>query len=541
MPSIVLASKSMRFVLSIFLACAGCGNDPAPQQMVPPSTIVAAAGPPVCADASGAEVEVSGTLTDGLGGIDIAIDGSIVDSFSVAAPGPFDATVRVPNGRHDVTVCFGSVCSDVLQVVVACACTGVSCDDGNACTNDLCDPMTGCSHVDLARCATPGCGLGACAGPDSDGDGFSDAWETQGYVDLNCNGVNDASDLPLPAADPHKPNVYVEYDYMEKPGAGNACSDDSACTVAGEQCIGGVCTHSHRPLAIALDAVVASFAAHGVILTIDPAPERLPESAVISFGTTPGTRTLDAACVGTDAVNFYDLKDAHFDARRARVYHYVVFGHLSSCPSGLCAACPADAKSGFKPQFGATGMAELPGDDAIVSLGRAYFDLSVPQPRTRERDGGTFMHELGHNLGLRHGGDADGPPLKPNYLSVMNGQFQLVGIRYADTAGSTTPNPALTRIDYSDATLPTLDESSLMESAGLGAGNNAVVYFLDGMSNDAFAPGTGAADWSGNGSIDGSPVSADINGDGAISTLTGWNDWAHLTVAFQCVDPAQMN
>ena len=37
------------------------------------------------------------------------------------------------------------------------------------------------------------------------------------------------------------------------------------------------------------------------------------------------------------------------------------------------------------------------------------------------------MHELGHNLGLRHGGD-DLPNFKPNYLSVMNYSFQLTGL-----------------------------------------------------------------------------------------------------------------
>ena len=37
------------------------------------------------------------------------------------------------------------------------------------------------------------------------------------------------------------------------------------------------------------------------------------------------------------------------------------------------------------------------------------------------------MHELGHNLGLRHGGD-DNVHRKPNYLSVMNYSFQTTGM-----------------------------------------------------------------------------------------------------------------
>mgnify|MGYP001769098295 CR=1 FL=1 len=39
------------------------------------------------------------------------------------------------------------------------------------------------------------------------------------------------------------------------------------------------------------------------------------------------------------------------------------------------------------------------------------------------QQGGTLMHELGHTLGLRHGGNVETND-KPNYLSVMNYSFQ---------------------------------------------------------------------------------------------------------------------
>ena len=43
-----------------------------------------------------------------------------------------------------------------------------------------------------------------------------------------------------------------------------------------------------------------------------------------------------------------------------------------------------------------------------------------------------FMHELGHNFGLRHGGWpgclGSEDNLKPNYLSVMNYDFYAIGI-----------------------------------------------------------------------------------------------------------------
>jgi hypothetical protein len=40
---------------------------------------------------------------------------------------------------------------------------------------------------------------------------------------------------------------------------------------------------------------------------------------------------------------------------------------------------------------------------------------------------GIFMHELGHALGLHHGGNDDSN-WKPNYLSIMNYFFQMGGV-----------------------------------------------------------------------------------------------------------------
>ena len=45
------------------------------------------------------------------------------------------------------------------------------------------------------------------------------------------------------------------------------------------------------------------------------------------------------------------------------------------------------------------------------------------------------MHELGHTLGLGHGGNAV-PNCKPNYLSLMNYVFQLGGL--IDAEGNAT-------------------------------------------------------------------------------------------------------
>ena len=64
------------------------------------------------------------------------------------------------------------------------------------------------------------------------------------------------------------------------------------------------------------------------------------------------------------------------------------------------------------------------------------------------------MHELGHNLGLHHGG-GDTTNGKPNYPSVMN-----YGLQF----NNFVPHR---RLDYSRVLMPDLDESALTETTGL--------------------------------------------------------------------------
>lgn len=71
-------------------------------------------------------------------------------------------------------------------------------------------------------------------------------------------------------------------------------------------------------------------------------------------------------------------------------------------------------------------------------------------------EAGTLMHEFGHSLGLRHGGDEDNN-CKPNYVSVMNYSRQFVNLVCSRA------------LDYSSEALKTLTETgSLNEPAGIG-------------------------------------------------------------------------
>ena len=64
--------------------------------------------------------------------------------------------------------------------------------------------------------------------------------------------------------------------------------------------------------------------------------------------------------------------------------------------------------------IGDSGYAEFPGNDVMITLGS--WDGSVGSPDTQA---GTLLHEIGHNLGIDHGGE-DEVNCKPNYISVMS-------------------------------------------------------------------------------------------------------------------------
>lgn len=177
------------------------------------------------------------------------------------------------------------------------------------------------------------------------------------------------------------------------------------------------------------------------------------------------------------------------------------------------------------------------GDDFVVSLGSFS-----GQTGTTAQQAGTFMHELGHNLGLCHGG-GDDINCKPNYLSVMSYTYQLRGI------------PPASSLDYARAALPDageLVETDLDETSGLQDGAlqtwygppaniNGIDENGDGDFTDDWnlGQGTGTVDWNANGAIEGS-VAADINdleisscGTTPGETLRSLDDWSSLVYNFR--------
>src|SRR5262249_35453559 len=134
-------------------------------------------------------------------------------------------------------------------------------------------------------------------------------------------------------------------------------------------------------------------------------------------------------------------------------YHYMVFAHDSTTPHNglLVPNCPRDALCNAPPTPGATGSADLPGDDLIISFGN-YVDSNAQIGI--ELWASTMMHELGHNFGLMHGSVADptNPQQeclikKPNYISVMNYTYQVGSIVPVTAPGGITPISCTTDAD----------------------------------------------------------------------------------------------
>jgi hypothetical protein len=315
-------------------------------------------------------------------------------------------------------------------------------------------------------------------------------------------------------------------------------------------------THSHKPPDAAWDQMKAMFANHGIALHVMAPTSGIPEHVVTTLDTNP-----QAACAGSDYVTSQQLRAQYFGNLRP-AYHYMIFAHDSTTPNdaSLAAHCLNDALCDAKPTAGASGIAEVFGDDSIISFG-SWVDNAEAVPI--ELWSSAMMHELGHNLGLGHGSLADPGNLqqeyclnyKPNFISVMNYAYELNTLLPAIAPGSTTliscvtdadcSAPAITsgrcatantcfctddgldegknvcyRPDYAEDNLLNLNETMLDENVGVGGPSSLedIVWYY--VSTATFK-GTLM------GPSNGSPI--DWNYDQRISDLTG-------CIGLQCPD-----
>jgi hypothetical protein len=257
----------------------------------------------------------------------------------------------------------------------------------------------------------------AAAPPDRDGDGLRDDWERSG-IDTDGDG---RVDFRLNGADPNHKDVFVTLDWMD-------------CEVAGSDCVSNPddpfwdIHHNHKPPVEAIETLQALFADAPVT---NPDGTRGIRLHIEMGRALPHQRYLDLGCFGQNT--FAAVKAASQGATSPRRFshHYGVLGHSQAATDR-----------------GSSGCSEVEGNDFLATLG-GWLAFSV-RPDDAQVYTGSLMHELGHNLGLQHGG-TDDVDYKPNYLSVMNHRYQFWGL------------PPDGHLDYSRAVLPTIDEMNLSE------------------------------------------------------------------------------
>jgi hypothetical protein len=187
---------------------------------------------------------------------------------------------------------------------------------------------------------------------------------------------------------------------------------------------------------------------------------------------------------------FYALKATWFPASRQATHHYMIWANQynGGTSSGISMGIPAS--------------------DFMVTLGGWPTVGGTPEQKV-----GTFIHELGHNLNLTHGG-SDHVNYKPNYISIMNYFFQTWGLYH---------NGTWYNWEYQPFALPALNEASLSEPGGLGSsaatGYGTMHWCVYNSSYLITYNAAGTVNWNCDGDSSDLGVSKDVNGDTLTNTL----------------------
>ena len=234
---------------------------------------------------------------------------------------------------------------------------------------------------------------------DSDGDGLPDIWEKMG-ADINDDGIVDV-DLPVMGADAYRKDLFIEIDYMS----------------------------GFEPNISALQKVVDVFDEHDITLHIDAGensinfPDELSESEELEWK--------EKIASSYDSNSYWKTTlDSNFNKNRKDLFRYCIYVNAFESPTTL-------------------GVSNgIPGNSFISAKGLIGRNII--------KEAANFMHELGHTLGLTHGGAKDDDfSYKPNHLSIMNYLYSNTGLY---------PN---NEINFSEYELPEIDINHVDERKGI--------------------------------------------------------------------------
>lgn len=339
---------------------------------------------------------------------------------------------------------------------------------------------------------------------DTDGDGLMDFWESEnGGIDINQDNVIDFKPYDFGARPDHK-DLFVEVDAGTIPLGDNEVSKvvfafDNA-PVDNPDGTTGIRLHIQRD-ETNLPLPAAEIAASGQF------PLGFASTKEQRFGT-PDERA--------------DANAANILHAKAMVYRYcLLYDGLQSL--------------GNASRY--NGIGEIGGNDFAVDYAAPSFNDGF---RDEDDRAATFMHELGHTLGLHHGGKPDdvlGNSMqgKVNYPSIMN---------YA-LAHPARWNTRFWTLDYCREELAPVFEAFVSESSGVSSSlyrNYSMPYGVGSPGNRSFRLARldgRRVDFNASGTISGSVV-ADLNFLGANSPIVGTtaptpdqimkghNDWKNI-------------
>jgi hypothetical protein len=436
---------------------------------------------------------------------------------------------------------------------------------------------------------------------DTDHDGLLDVWESSSAPILDPRG-RALPNLKAMGADPYTRDLFIQVDYMKSDGHSHLPGHE-ALRLVGEAFAnaptGRINVHfdvgSQYPSGSADPYIIrgAGLARGGQAIDesvtqctrgpLDPpwvcqfsaypgtvgwkSGFRFLRDEVFSVTPTPAPTTPPTALEDYCDQAGYTC-DQRFDRTRKDTFRYALFAHAIGLPKSeqpcldtLGTAVPPSATTGRcdaplrdNPDFHTprtnTGVGDFPGADVLVTLG-GFSDHDGLPIGTPFMQASTLMHELGHNLERRHGGEAFEPNCKPTYLSVMNYLYQLRGV--LDDTGRP-------HLDYSGSTFGAfpLDETSLWDRplnvpyrigwyaplAGsyLAGRAGPVLRHCDGsdvLASDApmvridARTAASVIDWNANGNTTESGFPLDINFNGRLDggsqpALVGSNDWDNI-------------
>jgi len=366
---------------------------------------------------------------------------------------------------------------------------------------------------------------------DSDNDGICDIWETSGIPSgsatyrLDNSNPNVAGNLDGIATVGVK-DIFVEVDCMLVSGGGNYCPTSADITAIKS----AFSSKGYTLHIVVSDSSIALVDPMNVWISNDGNNANDFDNLKKDYFGTANDRDRAVGTVG-DGQSGSLRAGSDYLVAKAMVFHYGLF--VKNIGSTACSG------------NGISGQAELNGNDFIVSVG-CGFTGTVGSDQERR---GTFMHELGHNLGLRHGG-GDDDNCKPNLISVMNYNRQMPWAQL--TATTTSGAPTEWALTYSRQDMIDLNENNgLLEASGLpittslwgpalasGSTSFKIIWGKPGASPSILTGSTGASvNW--NNAAGTGPYTQDINkltgvtgcspGTTSNTNLASYDEWSLIT------------